>query len=409
MTKAGVLVCAAVLLASACNSQPAPGSTSVPATGALPPVSLPDLSRTEKSVQQQIGESDRSLQSKIASHAAPADLAAAYGDVGSLLMAAEYFDAAEGYYLRAEALAPTELRWPYYLGHIYKTRSDSAKAIAAFERVLRVRPSDIPTLVWLGNVHLDQGDPELAAPLFQQALSQQSGLVSALFGLGRAALATHDYRQAVDRFEQALAADPRATIIHYPLALAYRGLGDTANAEAHLRQRGSVEIGPPDPLIVELRGVLKSAIEEEERGTRALDGGDAKAAAAHFRAGVELAPDNPSVRQKLGTALSMLGDTQGALAQFEETVRRRPGFAQGHYSLGVLLAQGGRLPEAVEQFSTAVRLDPEFAQAKYGYALALAQTKRYEEARRQLTEGAALFPDHREFAETLARLQSIAR
>ena len=119
------------------------------------------------------------------------------------------------------------------------------------------------TLVWLGGVHLDLGEPERAEPLFVQALSLQPRLVAAQFGLGRAALAKRDYRGAIDRFEQALAADPRATIIHYPLALAYRGLGDTARAEEHLGHRGGVEVGPPDPLMVQLRGLLHSAVAEE--------------------------------------------------------------------------------------------------------------------------------------------------
>ena len=165
-------------------------------------------------------------------------------------------------------------------------------------------------------------------------------------------------------FEQALSADPRASIAHYPLALAYRGLGDTAKAEAHLRQRGSVEVGPPDPLMVELRGLLHGAVAEENRGIRALDSGDFAAAAAHFRKGIELAPDNPSIRHKLGTALSLTGDTRGAFEQFEETVRRSPGFSQAHYSLGVLLAASGRYQEAIERFSTAVRYEPDYVEAR---------------------------------------------
>ena len=88
------------------------------------------------------------------------------------------------------------------------------------------------------------------------------------FGLGRAALAKREYSRAVDQFEQVLAADPRASIAHYPLALAYRGLSDTARAEAHLRQQGTVEVGPPDPLMVELRGLLHGAVAEEGRGIR---------------------------------------------------------------------------------------------------------------------------------------------
>jgi tetratricopeptide (TPR) repeat protein len=262
--------------------------------------------------------------------------------------------------------------------------------------------------------------------------------VAALFGLGRAALAKRDYPGAVDRFEQALSADPRASIVHYPLALAYRGLGDTAKAEMHLQQRGTVEIGPPDPLIVELRGLIHSAVAEEDLGVRALDGGDFAAAAAHFRKGVALAPDNPSLRHKLGTALQLTGDTRGAVEQFEEIVRRSPSFSQAHYSLGVLLAGRGQYQEALERFAMAVRyepnyvdarlrlaemlrragrpdaalaqytqvlaIDPRVAEARFGYAMSLVQLKRYDEARERLTEGMKLHPERREFADALARL-----
>ena len=449
--KAVVMLYAALVLAGACTSEPKAASTSTPATiesdsSRLPPVSLPDLSRMEKSVQQQMGERYRSLMSmtsKIENHSTPSkDLGDAYGEMGNLLMDAEYFEAAESFYLHAQALAPGEMRWPYYLGHVYMAKAEPAKSVASFERALRVRPADVATLVWLGDVYLDQGQPEAAEPLFAQALSLQPRVVAALFGLGRAALAKRDYGRAVDRFEQALSADPRASIVHYPLALAYRGLGDTARAEAHLRQRGSVEVGPPDPLMVELRGLLHSAVAEENDGVRALDSGDFPAAAAHFRQGLELAPDNPSLRHKLGTALSLMGDTRGALEQFEETVRLSPGFSQAHYSLGVLLAARGRYQEAVERFSTAVRyepnyvearlrlaellrrtgrpeaaltqyaqviaIDPSVAEARFGYAMALVQLKRYEEARQRLTEGMSLHPDRREFADALARLQAVA-
>jgi tetratricopeptide (TPR) repeat protein len=396
----------------------------------------------EKSVQQQMTEQYRLLTSLIDKPVTPrADLARAYGDMGNLLMAADYFDAAEPYYLHAQALAPDDMRWPYYLGHVYMARTEPARAIASFERTLRLRPSDLATLVWLGGVYLDQGHPEMAEPLFTQALSIQPRLVSALFGLGRAALAQREYSRAVDQFEQVLSADPRASIAHYPLALAYRGLGDTARAEAHLRQQGMVEVGPPDPLMVELRGLLRGAVAEETRGIRALDSGDFQAAASFFRKGVELAPDNPSLRHKLGTALSLTGDTRGAFEQFEETVRRSPSFSQAHYSLGVLLAASARDPEAVTRFSTAIRyepnyvearlqlaaalartgqldkslaqyrqvltVDPRVADARFGYAMALVGLQRYREARDSLAEGVRLHPDQSRFADALARVQSV--
>lgn len=438
------IVSAAVVLAVGCSSDPkspaaAPPAAIVSNDGGLPAVALPDLSRMENAVRQQMSDQYRSLTSKIENrNTPPGELGDAYGAMGNLLLAAEYFDAAEACYLHAQSIAPNDVRWPYYLGHVYVTKAELGKAVGSFDRALRLRPDDVATLVWLGGVHLDRGEPDLAEPLYAKALSLQPGTVAAMFGLGRAALAKRDFGAAVDRFEQALRADPRATIVHYPLALAYRGLGDTARAEEHLRQRGSLEVGPPDPLMVQLRGLVHSAVSEENEGIRALDAGDFTKAAGHFRRGVELAPASPSLHHRLGTALSLTGDTGGAAAQFEEAVRLSPGFSQAHYSLGVLLAATGRYQEAADRFSTAVRfepnyvdarlrlgemlqrtghpdaalaqysrviaIDPRVAEARFGYATSLAQLGRFDEARQRLTEGAALYPDRREFAEALTRL-----
>lgn len=443
----GVVVGVVVIASIACGSQQeAARSTSLAAetresrTAALPPIALPDLSRMEPSVQQQMRERYGSLSALIENHGSmPADLARAYGEMGGLLLAAEYFEAAEPYYLHAEALQPDDMRWPYYLGHVYMATAHADKAIDSFRRALRVRPGDVATLVWLGNVYIDQGQADLAEPQFMQALSIQPRTVAALFGLGQAALARREYGRAVDCFEQVLSADPRASIAHYPLALAYRGLGETAKAEAHLRQQGSVEIGPPDPLMQQVRGLLHGAVAEEERGVRAMNGGDFSAAAGYFRAAVDLAPDNPSIRHKLGTALSLMGDTRGAFEQFEETLRRSPRFSQAHYSLGVLLIASGRYREAIAHLSDAVRDEPKYvearlqlantlartgqlersmeqyrqvlaidsrqADAEFGYAMTLAGLRRYGEARDALTEGVRLHPDQPRFAEALAQLQ----
>ena len=220
----------------------------------------------EPSVQQQIADRYRSLKTAIDDRKkTSAELANEYGAMGSLLLAVDYAEAAEPFYRHAEAISPGDMRWPYYLGHVYMAKSEPAKAIDSFERALRSRPNDVATLVWLGNVQLDQGRADLAEPRFSQALQLQPHLVAALFGLGRVALARRDYARAVEQLEAVLAADPRASIAHYPLSLAYRGLGDTTRAEAHLRQRGDLAIGPPDPLMAELRGLVHVAIPEQQR------------------------------------------------------------------------------------------------------------------------------------------------
>jgi len=383
---------------SACRSAPAADAT-------LPPAALPDLSDMEAPVQQQIRTQFETL-TRLARGGAAADtLAPAYGTLGSLLFAANRANAAETAYLHAQALAPADVRWPYYLGHVYMNRPDRPKAVAAFERTLQLAPGDVAALVWLGKVYLDDNQPAQADARYTAALAAQPGTVAALYGLGQVALAQRDYARAVERFEQVLANDPRASIAHYPLALAYRGLGEAAKAEAHLRQQGKTEVGPPDPRMVELRNLLDSSGAEEARGMRAAEGGDYRAAVEHFRKGVEMAPDSVSLRYNLGRALSLTGDAAGAMAAFEETIRRAPQDTGARLAFGELLGRSGRFEEALAQYREVLTNDPRSADARFGYAGALVGLGKTKEALQSLTESARLFPDQPRFTDAARRLR----
>jgi tetratricopeptide (TPR) repeat protein len=405
----------------------------------LRPVSLPDLSRASESVRRQLGDAYASLtRSRDEASTTTSQLAQAHGQMGMLLMAAEYRDEAETCFVDAQLLAPDDVRWPYYLGHLYKARGETVKSVAAFEQALQLQPNDQATLVWLASAYLDQGKPETAEPLLTRALAQQPQSAPALFGLGRASLARSDYAGAVQHLERALSLDPRAAAVQYPLALADRGLGDMDTAEVHRRQRGPGELRPRDPLMLELESMLESAVAYEVRGAKALDERDWTAAAANFRKGVELAPNEPSLHHKLGTALFMHGDARGAVEQFEEALRLSPTFAKAHYSLGVLMGSNGRPDKAIEHLSAAVRddpayvearlrladvlratgrlaaalaqyeqaatLDPRAADAPFGYAMTLIGLKRYQQAHDRLMAGMKGYPDHPMFAHALVRL-----
>ena len=400
-----VAIACVLMVACARPGSESPSPVAPASTAALRPLTLPDLSHMDAAVQEQMRATHVSLTTKIGEARPPGELAEAYGEMGSLLLAAEYFDAAEPCFLNAQALAPRDSRWPYYLGHVYRTRGEPANAARAFEQALALGPPDVATLVWLGVAYLDQGKPESAAPLFERALAIEPRSVAALFGQGRAALASREYGRAAASFEQALAIDPRASIVHYPLALAYRGLGEVDKAEAQTRQRGNVEVGPTDPRMQALGSLLHSATAYEKRGLRALDGRDWASAAAAFRKAVEIAPANATLHHRFGTALSLSGDTRGAAEQFQEAIRLVPGYAPAHFSLGVLLASSGRPAEAIERFAAAVRYEPDNADARLQLAAALVRAGRYQEARNQLVEGARLNPERAEFTSLLQQFR----
>jgi tetratricopeptide (TPR) repeat protein len=406
-------------------------------------VSLPDLTGMAPAVQQQLRDQFDEL-ARVRAGTAPRDeQAAAYGGMGKLLLAAESFGDAETCFLNASDLSPSDVQWGYYLAHVYRLQGDSPKAASYFERTLKARPDDVAALVWLGNVYLDQGRTAEAEAPFSRALALDSRVAAARIGLGRVALAARDFSKAIEQLEAALAIDASATSVHYLLASAYRGAGQAARADAHLRQRGPGQIGPPDPLMQQVAGLLRSPVIYEGRGDRAIARGDFSRAVIEFRAGLELAPENLAIRQKLATALSLTGDVQGAVRHLQEILQRDPTFASAHYSLAVLLLADGQADRAIEQFGSAVKyeptyvqarlqlgntlqsrgrfepareqyaavvqLDPRVAEARFGEAIALAGLARFADARDRLDAGARLHPDRLEFVSALARLQAAAR
>jgi tetratricopeptide (TPR) repeat protein len=445
--RVAVAGCVVAALAVACRQGAAPkgtpGETHVagaPAAEELPPVALPDLASLAEPVQQQVRSRYASLSKSLGDPAASAaDRAREYGVLGHVMRAAQFFDEAASCYLHAESLAPADVRWPYYLGHAYLRRGDRTRAEASFTRALSLQPTDVPTLVWLGDTYLDDGRPDAAQTTFARALAVQPDSPAALFGAGRTALARQAYREAAQYLERALAVDPQASAVRYPLAMAYRALGERDKAETLLKERGTSPPALPDPLLQESEVVLESAVSYEDRGIQALRSQQWAAAAAAFREGLQIAPADPSLRYWLGTALYVSGDTAGAEREFRSVVREAPGFARAHFSLGAIfesrrqlaaaraefaaavehdtnMAEArlrladidratGRLAVAFDEYQTAVQIDPLLAGAWIGGASTLIDLKENGKAREWLAQATRLLPASRELEELQARVR----
>ena len=418
----------------------------------LQPVPLPEMSRSDESVRRQIGEQHAAAVAKEAAGVAASEMADAYGRLGILLHAAEYFDAAEPAYVNARTLVPDDHRWPYYLGHLYRRTGKAGQSLAAFSGALELRQDDVPTLVWLARTHLEASEPEKAEPLLERAHAQAPRAAAVLAARGQLALARGDHAAASVLLEDALTIDRRALSLHAPLAAAYRALGQIQKAEVHAAAWKDTEVPLDDPLMTDLATALRSAVSYEVRGVRALDRGDWSAAAAVFRDGLNLTrPESPigrSLRHKLGLALYLGGDLQEALRQFEEAVRLAPvgghdeSASRVHYSLGIIMASSGRDDRAVEHLTRAVafdeasrqaraaladalrregraaaslphyqetiRLDPQAEDARLGYALSLVRLRRWVDARRSLEEAVRAQPDRPALAHALARILAAA-
>ncbi len=436
-----------------CLSIALAGCGRAPARPSLIDVPLPELGRLDPSVQTQIRDKYTALtRTRESAGVSDAQLGTAFGELGILLHAAAYYDAAEPAYRNAEALMPSDPRWPYYLSQIRRARGDTAQTVALLNRTLELRPNDLAALIWLGRTHLDQGEVDRAEPLFTRARSVAPKTVAVLAGLAQIALSRKDFAGAVSLLEEALAIAPRTDSLHSQLAAAYRGLGNTVQAEAHLELWRNTEVPVPDPLREDLDLALESGLSYDLRGGKAMARGDYRAAADFFRRGVDLTPGSTqlgrSLRHKLGTALMLTGNTAAAIGLFEEVVRLAPAggqdepAARAHYSMGVIMASSGRGNDAIAQFTRAVALSPDYlearmalgdalrsagrpalalehyaeavrnnptaAEARLGYAMGLIRLRRYAAAKDWLVESTAVQPDRPELAHALARVLATA-
>ena len=433
-----------VLATAAAVALLAAGCTPSGREATLRPVPFPGLDAADQAVREQLDAAYGELLARAENaQLQDAERGGAYGELGRLFMAALLLVAAEPALLNAHALVPSDPQWPYYLGHLYRTRGNSAAEVAMFEEVVRLDPADLPALVWLGRAYLGQNLAAEAQVEFLRALDVAPDSLAARTGLGRAALASGDFARAVLELERVLATDADAASAHYPLGLAYRGLGDEARAQTHIALRVDEVVEFADPRIRSLALLLNSPQAYESRGLEAMAAGAWDEAETQFREGLAVAPpgdatERLSLMHKLGTTLWLSGDIDAAIEQFEGGVRLSPAFALNHFSLGLVMASQGQLEAARARFATAVEYDPDYVEARialgdalldlgqpeaaiphYAHALqvspdaadaqlaqaaALAELGRLDEARRLLAEGVQLHPDDRRFADGLATI-----
>ena len=442
-----VAVAVLVLGAGAAAGEQASPNASPPEACALP-----DLSRMHPAVRAQLGDARRALAAaeSAAGPGAPSTAdprrGEAPGALGMLLLAADYPDAAGRCLRRAARLAPGDFRWPYYLGHASVRLGDLDRAAEFFEGALRIRPDDLAALVWLMHTQVDRNRPDEAERLLARARAAHPDTQAVLYQGGRAALAAGDHAEAVKRLQAALSLNPAATVIHYPLAMAWRGAGDLDRARDHLARGGARTGGRTaaggavtfsDPLMATVHTMLRSPQSHRDLGLQAAERGDWPEAARQLGRGVEMAPDNAVMRLNLGTALIRIGAAPAALVQLEAAVRLDPGFAAAHFLIGTIFERSGRDAEAIERYTAAAASDagPSAArlrlgdalrrtgrfeaallryrevqgeQARFGEAMALVRLGRYAEALRVLGTARERYPAEPSFPHAMARLLAAA-
>lgn len=358
MRSLAVALLAAFVAAVACDTPPEA------AESRLVDLAQPDLERLEPGVASRLREARAAVDSAGGSTA----LGEAYGALGQLYHAHELFDAASRCYANAATLRPAEHRWHYYLGQVSRSLEQVDTAQASFERALALKPRDVPTLLALARARSDLGDRERARELASAALEADSSSSGAHLLLAQLASAVLDHAAAARHYESILAAQPTATRLHQPLAMAYRSLGQADRAKELIDRRGDGAVVVADPLLTEIQRLRLGGRSDLAEGVAAFERGDVRAAARAFARAVEALPEDASARINLGSALMKLGDPKGALEQYRVAVELDPDDAQARFNIGTLHARAGDDASAVAAFEEALRLRPDYPAARFNLA-----------------------------------------
>ncbi|MEM6794662.1 MAG: tetratricopeptide repeat protein [Acidobacteriota bacterium] len=345
----------------------------------LAQIPTPDLTSVDPMIEEAVGLRTRAVRDAFESGEGLAVMEA-YGELAYLFHAHELWKQALVAYDNAARLAPGDPRWPYASGLALHRSGDLEGAAAAYEASLDIAPDNPAALVSLAEIRLEQNQPEWAKALLRHAMKVLPESPAVLSVLGQVALSQERWGRAADYFERALSQQPQATRLHYPLGLAYRGLGDLDKARENIAKRGEVGVRPPDH--------VRDSIEQRKTGERVmLLEGRRAFAAGRFAEAISLFekasladPTSVRARVNMASAIAMNGDPDQALEIYRELLETVPDNSAVLFNAGTLLRQSGEMAEALPLLEKAAALAPEDGEVRLELARALVQLERLDEA-----------------------------
>jgi len=325
----------------------------------LKPIPEADISGAEPLMQQALAAARAELDTLLATPDADRDaLAAAYGRLGALLILVEVEAQADACLANAMALQPDELRWPYYAGYLAMLAGNLDQAVAHLERARAIAPDYAPLFIRLGKVHLDRSELDAAKQAFERAAEEPSLAGPANYYLGQIAVLQRRFAEAVPLLQAALKATPEATEVHYPLAQAYRALGEPERAREELalfKLRAPVI---PDPLIDELTAATNRSLPAFKEALHAVRGGDYATAVQRFADGLAVAPENAAARVSYARVLWLSGDEAQAAMELQRALDLAPEYPLALFLQGIIAQQQGDLERAAGHYRKVLTMEP---------------------------------------------------
>jgi tetratricopeptide (TPR) repeat protein len=390
-----------------------------------------DLAGVEPEVAQAVTAARDAVKSDPAS-------AQTWGDLGLVLFAHALYAESRPCFTEAERLAPSDVRWPYYLGLAYLP-GDPVSALPCLDRAVAHAGGAVAPRVRRAEVLLGLERWEEARAAFDDAYRRQPDHPRVALGLGHLAARDGAWDRVV-ALVTPLTDDPTCRqSARALLAEAAARTGDLAAARRHqaalddlpkdemwsdpyLETMSRRQVGPQARLrqaatLINLRAyseaeaILLDLARADPRsvsvhlnlGRLYLAAGDATRAEAALEQTVRLDPRAPVPQFLLGSTRLRLGNPMGAEAAFRAAIVCQPDYAPAHYYLGQCLQQQNDSAGAIDAYRKAVRYRPNLAEAHRELGSALLSSGNRAAARAHLQDALRLQPDDLEAAALLKK------
>lgn len=381
-------------------------------------VELPKMDRQEPVTRERIERlHSRALSSLEQSPWDRAEIATAFGELGSHLAAIGLFESAADAFENARRAEPGTFRWHYYLGVSRQDDSKLEAAVDAYGDALKLKNDDVPTRLHRVDALLDLDRVDEAEETLEPVLTAGPGSdheAAVQYARGRIAEARGQFQEVVQALERALEVQPDASAVRYPLSQAYLRLGEKELAAEHLALRGEQRPRFNDPLVAELGSLVSLTSLEVVRARVSRSDFDPVADLGYTLAnlgGIQGAPERMAqiadgdsdlratpmhearFRYLLGGLWVDRGEDQKAEPQFRRALELSGDLTAARVMLGNLLARAERFDQALDAFSRAIDDDPSHVDARIKRAAVLGRLGRHQEALEDLDQAAETDPD----------------
>lgn len=403
---------------------------SSPQVAATPPPSV-DL----ESCPRDFADQFRDLREQVVARPASAE---AWGRLGMLLMAYEYFGETTQCFEQAIRLAPTEFRWHYLLG-IHLAVLDPERAERTLRKALEIRPGVAVAHVRLGELLMERQRFDDSAEEFKRALDIDRRHLRARLGQVRLELLQGAFQQALDLAQRVADAAPTERAAIELLANAQQLAGESERALETLavaEQLPESTLGWQDDFAAAALAFRRDPIavmSQAETLGAAGRGDEAVALLQRLLArdqsnpasfcmlarlllsapgGLDEAerllvaaqrqhPRSAEVWFQSGVVSFLTGQYDLAAERFRQAIALRPNYALAHFNLGHTLLKLNDSEAACSSFRQAIDARPYYVDAHLQLARTLRSQGKSEEARTHLDTVLRLDPGHAEATRLL--------